>query len=215
MSNIVINNTESSSSFSGTGNICIGTDLSSFSSTTSNQFSISNGNVPVITGDLTNNNIAFFYNSITGPYVAGAKNSIFITNTTASPSTGISGGSILYSNISGLLMLQAQSGPVVSLNPHLTTVSNTGTYTVSAIDNIIGVASTTTTPVTVNLPAASALQPGYRMYVVDTGGNAQINNITVRTAGSDTIFATDSILINLNYMSLGLYSDGVSKWFLH
>ena len=42
----------------------------------------------------------------------------------------------------------------------------------------------------------------------ESTGNAQNNNITINTSGGDTIAG----FLNLNYMALGVYSDGVNKW---
>jgi len=88
-----------------------------------------------------------------------------------------------------------------------------GNYTIVAADPLyIGVTSTAA-PRTITLPAASAVTAGRTYVVKDESGAAGTNNITVARAGADTIDGATSKVINTNYGSVMLYSDGVSKWF--
>jgi len=77
------------------------------------------------------------------------------------------------------------------------------------------VAVTDTTAVrTITLPAANAVREGFAFSIKDEYGTAGTNNITIARAGSDTIDGATSALINTNYGSRDLYSDGISKWFI-
>ena len=44
--------------------------------------------------------------------------------------------------------------------------------------------------------------------------NAAANNITITTTGGDTIIGGSILVINGNYNSINIYSDGVSGWFV-
>ena len=86
-------------------------------------------------------------------------------------------------------------------------------YTVKGNEDIVAVTSTAAAR-TITLPAASSIQPGNQILVVkDESGAAATNNITITRAGADTIDGAATKVINANYGSVRLYSDGVSKWF--
>jgi len=67
---------------------------------------------------------------------------------------------------------------------------------------------------TITLPLANAVPAGWQTTVKDESGGALTNNITIARAGADTIDGATSNVINLNYGSRTVYSDGVSKWFI-
>jgi hypothetical protein len=90
---------------------------------------------------------------------------------------------------------------------------NSASYTVQSSDVLIAVTFTTTAPVTITLPLATTMSVGKVIYITDEGGNAQANNITVNLSGGDTINNATSVLMNLDFMGIGIYADGVSKWF--
>lgn len=65
---------------------------------------------------------------------------------------------------------------------------------------------------TLTLPAATNAM---FLMVKDGGGAAQTNNITITPDGTDLIDGSNSsYLIDANYGSVGLVSDGVSKWYV-
>ncbi len=65
---------------------------------------------------------------------------------------------------------------------------------------------------TLTLPAATTAM---FFMVKDGGGAAATNNITITPDGTDLIDgANDDYLIDANYGSVGLVSDGVSKWYV-
>jgi len=83
-------------------------------------------------------------------------------------------------------------------------------YTVKDDDFIIGV-DTSSSAVTITIPT-SLLKKGRTLVINDEGGNANSNNITVATEGSETIDGSATAAISTNNASLGLYSDG-SNWY--
>lgn len=68
----------------------------------------------------------------------------------------------------------------------------------------------TTAARTLNLPSASGAK--YIYYIKDKTGSAGTNNITINKAGSDTIDGATSKVLDTNYDTIVLVSDGTSKW---
>lgn len=88
-----------------------------------------------------------------------------------------------------------------------------GNYTILITDPAYIAITSTAAARTITLPAASAVPAGKTFIVKDESGGAGTNNITVQRAGSDTIDGATTKVVNTNYGSVRLYSDGVSKWF--
>ena len=85
-------------------------------------------------------------------------------------------------------------------------------YTLAAGDHIIGVDTlTNTTARTMTLPENATL--GTQYIIKDVAGGAGTYNITIARTGSDTIDGQTSQVINTNYASVTLVSDG-SNWFI-
>lgn len=101
--------------------------------------------------------------------------------------------------------------PVFSAGWTERTTVTSSTYTATENDNVIGVNFAGT--VTITLPDATTLQSGSELTVVDESGNASSNNITLDGSGSQTINGSLTATINLDYMSLTVYTDG-SNWFV-
>jgi hypothetical protein len=91
------------------------------------------------------------------------------------------------------------------------TVLNAATYTLSSTDTLLAVTYTPTGIVNITLPDVTS-NPNIVCYVVDEGGNAGTNNITLTVSGSDTFFGGTEYIINNNYNSVHIYNDGSSKW---
>lgn len=93
------------------------------------------------------------------------------------------------------------------------TTVNAATYDLLKTDNILNVTYTSTGAVTsLTLPTAQTVI-GRIITVKDAGGNANTNNITIDTEGSETIDGQSTLVINSDYGSVELYSDG-SNWFV-
>jgi hypothetical protein len=87
------------------------------------------------------------------------------------------------------------------------------TYTLSTSDYRVGVSWTDSGSVDLQLPAISSV--GEIEYKIkDEHGNCSNNNIHLLVNGSDTIDGEVTQSMAVDYMSVGVYNDGVSKWFI-
>lgn len=87
--------------------------------------------------------------------------------------------------------------------------------TILAADTYSYLDTDTGSSVTYTLPAANAVAAGRFYEFKDSTGQAATNNITINRAGADTIDGATSFVINANYGSVRLVSDGNSKWMLN
>lgn len=122
------------------------------------------------------------------------------------------GGDLYYNNAAGAAVQLTSGGAIASTGSGVVTASAPSSYPYTVISGdaqkvlLIDTASART----LNLPAATTAM--YFM-VKDSVGSGQTNNITIHPAGTDTIDGSNSnYLIDANYGSIGLISDGVSKW---
>jgi len=94
----------------------------------------------------------------------------------------------------------------------VTTVA-AATYDLLVTDLLVHVDYTTTGAVTsLTLPTAQAAD-GRRITIKDVDGNADTNNITIDTEGSETIDGAATLVIDADYGFAELYSDG-TNWFV-
>jgi hypothetical protein len=89
----------------------------------------------------------------------------------------------------------------------------TTTVTASASDRILGVSASVA--VDIRLPAASGYSAGQYFTVKDEAGNANINNITIKTSGADQIDGSSKIILESPYAAVNIYTDGSSKFFIY
>jgi hypothetical protein len=95
-----------------------------------------------------------------------------------------------------------------------TVVNGSTTYAVQMFDTLLAVTGTSTTSVQIDLPLANAYTNKF-LYIVDEGGNATVNNITIVAQSGEYILGNANWTINTSYGSIKLYSNGESpgKWF--
>ena len=99
-------------------------------------------------------------------------------------------------------LLNTQAGRIVNV-----TTVNAATYDLLTSDHILHVTYTPTGAVTITIPSAQIVS-GRTIIIKDAGGNASTNSITVATEGSETIDGDATAIINSDYTSITLYSDG-------
>ncbi len=86
------------------------------------------------------------------------------------------------------------------------------TYTVLTDDDYMLVSYTATAAVTITIPSA-LVSSGKKFVIKDSGGNAGTNNVTIETETAETIDGEASWIINIDYSSVTLISDG-TNWFI-
>jgi len=89
----------------------------------------------------------------------------------------------------------------------------TSTITASVSDVLLGVSAVSS--LEIRLPSAAGYTAGQCFTVKDEGGNANTNNIIIRTSNSQTIDGQSSITLESPYSAVSLYSDGSSKFFIY
>jgi len=127
-------------------------------------------------------------------------------------------GDLYYNNGSGTAVqitsgasVQSSSSTIARAFERLAVNSN---KTILAGDTYSFLDTNTGSSVTYTLPAANAVAAGRFYEFKDSTGQAATNNITINRAGADTIDGATSAVININYGSTRLTSDGTSKWLL-
>ena len=93
------------------------------------------------------------------------------------------------------------------------TAVTTATYTVLAEQEILHVTRTSSGTCTINLRAAATAGDGAWLKIVDAGGNASANNITIDGSGSETINGSTTYVLSADYAAAEIYTDG-SNWFV-
>lgn len=86
-----------------------------------------------------------------------------------------------------------------------TIINNTDGYVVYNI-------STTAAPVSITLPAVSAVPVGHSYIFADLDGTAGTNNITINAAGSDQLNGQSQIIMLAPWQALGLIATGFGTW---
>jgi hypothetical protein len=86
---------------------------------------------------------------------------------------------------------------------------NTASDTIGADDTTTVVDYTTTGACILTLPAASGVS-GHVYTIIDRGRNAGANNITIETAGVETIMGESNMVLNADGQAIALLSDGTN-----
>ena len=195
------------------------------------------GNVFEITGadDLTTGSLAVLQSGATD---TSNRSLVFINNTNAAStgtfclnvqnaSTGpnilLSGANREINSIGGDLDITTDSSGDVVLNPAedvildggqqvKRTALGAGSSTLGVNDYLIGKTAITAAGDTLTLPSAATIAG--KVYVIkDESGNAGTDNITIATQAAETIDGQATFVINANYNSVTVYSDG-TNWFV-
>lgn len=97
------------------------------------------------------------------------------------------------------------------VNLYTRTEVNSNNYTLTTNDDIVSVLYTPTGPVNLTLPKID----GKKQYtIVDEGGNAGNNSITISANVLDTIIGQNSYIINSNYNAVKIYNNETNSWFV-
>jgi hypothetical protein len=89
----------------------------------------------------------------------------------------------------------------------------TSTITASVSNKILGVSASAA--LEIRLPAAAGYTAGQYLTIKDEAGNANTNNITIKTSNSETIDGQSEITLESSYAAVNLYCDGSAKFFIY
>jgi hypothetical protein len=89
----------------------------------------------------------------------------------------------------------------------------TSTITASVANRILGVSASAA--LEIRLPAAAGYSAGQYLTIKDEAGNANTNNITIKTSNSETIDGQSEITLESPYAAVNLYCDGSEKFFIY
>lgn len=126
-------------------------------------------------------------------------------------------GNLYFTNSSGVAVQITSGGAIVS-SPGSAQLFETHAVntdlTISPSDTFVYLIVDTTSARTITLPLASGLSEG-RVYIIkDASGQANLNNITIDTQGSDTIDGASSFTHDLQYGTFYVVCDGIDKFYL-
>jgi len=119
-------------------------------------------------------------------------------------------------NFVGASVVASNSGTDVTVTLSDAVYSRTAvttTMTASITDKVLGVSASAN--LDIRLPAASGFSDGQYFTIKDEAGNANSNNITVRTTGGDTIDGQAAIILESPYGAINLYTNGSNKFFIY
>lgn len=124
-------------------------------------------------------------------------------------------GNLYFNNGSGVAVkltngTTLNTSTLTSNSYEITSIS--GTHTILPADTYIVLHVNTTAARQITLPSAAAVASGRYYLIKDITGSAGTNNITINSAGSDTIDGATSYVLSVNYGAVFLVSDGTSKW---
>jgi hypothetical protein len=130
-------------------------------------------------------------------------------------------GTLVYYDVNDVPYLYTSSGGWKTLEisstegvPNRITTVSGASYTVLNTDLIINVTGTSTTAVTINLPAISSLPENKVYHIKDAGLNAFTNNITIVPNGADTFEGEADAKIQTDGLCLSIYNGG-SGWLVY
>ena len=104
-----------------------------------------------------------------------------------------------------------QGSGIVGLPDYIIKPVAASTYSTAANDKFLSVTYTATGAVAVTLSTVSLIA-GNQIIIKDSGALAGTNNITVSTQGTAKIDGADTSVINGNYDSITVVSDGTNWW---
>lgn len=137
--------------------------------------------------------------------------SVKLQNLTYPPTDGNS-GQLLTTNGLGTLSWITPTSNIITIDRTVLTTDTT--IQSGSISGIYGIRNYSS-PVGITLPTSATFSSGAKRFIiVDEGGTAAVQNITIYPNGSDKIIGQDSFIINGAYNSVSLYPDGVSSWFV-
>jgi hypothetical protein len=148
-------------------------------------------------------------NIITG--ISGAAANVIVKEEGSTITTSVSSLNFVGSGVTA-----TNSGNDVTINVSAVAYQRTTvttTTTASIADKILGVSASAA--LEIRLPNASGYAAGQYLTIKDEAGNANSNNITIKTSNSQTIDGESQITLESPYAAINLYCDGSAKFFIY
>ena len=148
-------------------------------------------------------------NIITG--ISGAAANVIVKEEGSTITTSVSSLNFVGSGVTA-----TNSGNDVTINVSAVAYQRTTvttTTTASIADKILGVSASAA--LEIRLPNASGYAAGQYLTIKDEAGNANSNNITIKTSNSQTIDGESQIILESPYAAINLYCDGSAKFFIY
>ena len=148
-------------------------------------------------------------NIITG--ISGAAANVIVKEEGSTITTSVSSLNFVGSGVTA-----TNSGNDVTINVSAVAYQRTTvttTTTASIADKILGVSASAA--LEIRLPNASGYAAGQYLTIKDEAGNANSNNITIKTSNSQTIDGESQITLESPYAAVNLYCDGSAKFFIY
>lgn len=130
-------------------------------------------------------------------------------------------GSVSASTTTSILNVVGGTGISTTLSENTLTISSsiipeifqrapveTATYLVADTDTFVGVQYTATGTCQITLPLGSNVPLGWKVSVKDEAGNAENNNITIKTQNPDTIDGQSQFIVGISRASIHLQWTG-------
>ena len=148
-------------------------------------------------------------NIITG--ISGAAANVIVKEEGSTITTSVSSLNFVGSGVTA-----TNSGNDVTINVSAVAYQRTTvttTTTASIADKILGVSASAA--LEIRLPNASGYAAGQYLTIKDEAGNANSNNITIKTSNSQTIDGESQITLESPFAAVNLYCDGSAKFFIY
>lgn len=169
----------------------------------------------------------------TGDFVGTTDSQTLTSKTVTSNTNNVTARALFYGSGAGSISTYAATTPATGqvLTATSSTVANWqspsvytrtvvagASYNILSTDDIIAVTATdpggSNVASTVTLPLISSLTTPKRFIVVDEGGGASVNNITISASVPNLIIGETSLVLQNDYNSISLYHDSGNKWFV-
>jgi hypothetical protein len=139
------------------------------------------------------------------------------TGSTYASSISVFNGNLYFTNLSGVAVQITDGGAVITSPASAQTFQPqnvSSDLTISPSEDFVYLITTTTAEREITLPLANSVAAG-RIYIIkDSSGLSNTNNITLSTQGSDTIDGETSQILNSNYGSWTVITDGIDSWYI-
>lgn len=144
-----------------------------------------------------------------------ANNTILVDGADNAGSVYMKDGNLYFTNSSGIAVQITSGGAIVSSPGAAQTFEVTDVSSNLSIlntDTFVFLRVDTTASRTITLPLANSVSSG-RIYIIkDISGQAYTNPITVNVSGADTIDGQSSIVVNSDFGSAMIVSNGLTAW---